>query len=334
MTRAMLLAAGLGTRLGPIGEQRPKPLLPVCDIPILRYGIANLVASGIEDIVINLHHQGALIRRELGDGSDFGARISYIEEETILGTGGGLKNALDLLDPDGVDEPFISMNGKLIFDLDIPALLAAYNSDPEALGMMVVRRTPDALQWGALDVDTGGDKLRVRNVLGEGRHMFCGVHVTRPSVMRRLPDGEACSIRQGYLPWMKNGEPVGAFEADPAWYFAEHSNPERYLESNIALLAGTELRNPPGPATGVSPTAHLDATATIRHPVKIGPGARIGANTTIGPNSVVGEKAIVEANAVIADSVVWAKTRARGVLSRTIVTPNGPINSDGVAVEA
>jgi Nucleotidyl transferase len=214
--RAMLLSAGLSTRLAPLGAALPKPLLPVCDIPILRYGVALLVGHGIRDIVINLHHRGEAIRGELGDGSALGARIRYSEEEVLLETGGGLKKALPMLDPDGRDEPFLSMNGKLIFDLDIAALIDACQRDPEVLGTMVVRRVPDALAWGAVKVETDPrrpGRARVRDILGEGEHMFTGVHVTRPSVVRRLPDGKACMIRQGYLPWMRDGGEVAAFEA-------------------------------------------------------------------------------------------------------------------------
>src|SRR5687768_8226925 len=110
----MLLCAGYGTRLGALSDERPKPMLPVCDVPIVRFGIAQLVAHGVRDIVINVHHRGDVIERELGDGSGLGARIRYSSEDVLLGTGGGLKHALALLDPDGEDAPFVSMNGKLI----------------------------------------------------------------------------------------------------------------------------------------------------------------------------------------------------------------------------
>src|SRR5262245_1305423 len=112
--RAMLLCAGLSTRLGKLGAECPKPMLPVCGLPILRDGIANLVGHGITELVINTHHLREVFERALGDGSAFGARIQYSHEPVLLGTGGGLKHALRLLDPDGRDEPFISANGKLI----------------------------------------------------------------------------------------------------------------------------------------------------------------------------------------------------------------------------
>ncbi|CAN5724202.1 NDP-sugar synthase [soil metagenome] len=301
--RAMILCAGLSTRLGKLGSERPKPMLPVCGIPILAYGITNLVAHGIRDVVINLHHKGDVIQRELGDGRTLGARISYLEEPTILGTGGGLKHALPLLDPDHTDEPVLSINGKLIVDLDITALVAAYRvSHP--IAMMVVRRVPDAKAWGAVEVAGDG---RITNILGDGEHMFCGAHVTRPSVIARLPDGECDSIRQGYLPWLRAGEPVLAYEHVEG-YFAEHFMPERYLESNWSLLAGTPLRHPPGRLAGVDPTTRIHPTAKLIEPVKICAGAVIGAHVAVGPYAVVGEGAVVERD--LARTVVWAHATA------------------------
>jgi mannose-1-phosphate guanylyltransferase len=306
--RAMLLCAGLSTRLGRVGAERPKPMLPVCGIPILAYGISNLVAHGVRDIVINTHHRGDVIHDEIGDGARFGARVQYIHEEKLLGTGGGLKHALALLDPDGTDEPFISHNGKLIFDLDIAALAEAYRTAGDILGMMVVKRVPNAKEWGAVQVERDDRGPFITNILGDGEHMFCGVHVTRPSIMARLPDGESDSIRQGYLPWLRAGERVAAFEHEGG-YFAEHSTPERYLESNWALLGGERLRNPPGALAGVDPSAVIDPSATIVEPVRICAGAHVGANVTIGPYAVVGEGARVERS--IERTVVWANAIAR-----------------------
>jgi NDP-sugar pyrophosphorylase family protein len=300
--RAMMLCAGLSTRLGALGAERPKPMLPVCGVPIIRYGIANLVAHGITEIVINTHHKGELIRNELGDGRAFGARVQYIAEPTLLGTGGGLKHALPLLDPHGRDEPFLSINGKLIFDLNITDLVAAYRTAMLAqplVGMLVVRRVPDATSWGAVDVASDG---RIVNILDEGDYMFCGAHITRPSAMARLPMGESDSIRQGYLPWLRAGQLVLAYE-HRSGYFAEHSTPERYLESNWELLRGAALRYPPTRLSGIDPTARIHHSAVIVDPVTIGAGATIGPNLTVGPYVVVGAGARIERS--VTRTVVW-----------------------------
>ncbi|CAN5882336.1 NDP-sugar synthase [soil metagenome] len=314
----MLLCAGLSTRLGKLGAERPKPMLPVCGIPILAYGIANLVAHEIRDIVINTHHRGDVIRGEIGDGRQLGARIQYIQEDVILGTGGGLKHALGLLDPDGRDEPFISHNGKLIFDLDLTALVQAYRRAGDILGMMVVQRVPNAREWGAVNVQHDDHGSYITDILGDGEHMFCGVHVTRPSVMARLPDGESDSIRQGYLPWLRGGERLAAYE-HTGGYFAEHSTPERYLESSWALLDGATLRNPPSRRlSGIDPTARVSPTATIVEPVKIGPLAQIADGITVGPYAVVGAGARVERS--ITRTVVWAGAVASADDAGSIIT--------------
>lgn len=292
-------------------------MLPVCGIPILAYGISNLVAHGVRDIVINTHHRADIIRAEIGDGAKLGARIQYIHEEQVLGTGGGLKHALALLDPEGADEPFISHNGKLIFDLDITALVDAHRAAGDVIGMMVVKRVPNAKEWGAVQVERDAAGPFITNILGEGEHMFCGVHVTRPSVMARLPDGVSDSIRQGYLPWLRAGERVGAFEHEGG-YFAEHSTPERYLESNWALLRGEKLRHPPGPLSGIDPSARIDPSATIVEPVKICANAHVGAGVTVGPFAVVGERARVERS--IERTVVWADAVVRPGENESIVT--------------
>lgn len=325
--KAMLLCAGLGTRLGALSDERPKPMLPVCDIPIVRFGIANLVAHGIKDIVINLHHRSEVFKRELGDGARFGANIQYSYERDILGTGGGLKHALSLLDPSASNEPFISCNGKLIFDLDITAVLAEFARAERlhgSLGTMVVQGVPDAETWGAVDVATAGDVPQVKNILGKGSYMFCGVHVTRPSTVARLPDGEACMIRQGYLPWIGTGAHVSAYIHRDG-YFAEHSTPERYLASNWAMLDGQRLRNPPATLVGVDPTAVIAPTAQIRQPVRIAAGARIGEGAIIGPHAVVGAGAKVAANVAIERAVVWPGATCTRSISNAIVGNLGTI---------
>jgi NDP-sugar pyrophosphorylase family protein len=326
----MILCAGLGTRLGILSDQRPKPMLPVCDRSILEFGIANLVAHGMRDIVINLHHRPDVIRGELGDGERLGARIQYIDEPVILGTGGGLKHARALLDPDGDDAPYVSLNGKLIFDVDLTGVVAAFRAalvvDPGLLGMMVVRRVKDAKAWGAVRVEHDDLGPCVTDIRGEGDHMFLGVHVTRPSIMDRLPAGEADTVGDGYLPWLRQGARVAAFE-QPRGYFAEHSTPARYLESNLALARMYQpLRYPPGRLTGVDPTARVHPDARVRGSVRIGAGAVIGADAMV-EDSIVGSGATVAAGVKLVRSVVWAGARAAADAERVIITPSGIVDA-------
>ncbi len=331
MTRAMLLCAGYGTRLRPLTDACPKPMLPVCNVPILRYGITNLVRHGIIDIVINLHYLGDVIHRDIGDGADLGARVHYIDEPDILGTGGGLKHALALLDPDGRDEPFVSMNGKLIFDVDVAGLLAAFRAAPaDTLGMMAVRPVPDAMAWGAVDVDASGVVPQVRDILGAGHYMFAGVHVTRPSVMARLPDGEACSIRQGYLPWIRADASVAAFIVKDG-YFAEHSTAKRYFNSNMAVLQMLHDGDKsygfiPAMSKDIASEAEISPQAVIIPPVCIGAGVRVAAGAQVGPNAVIGDRAVVGPGARVERAVVWAECRIDRNVRDAVVTPTAHVD--------
>jgi NDP-sugar pyrophosphorylase family protein len=150
--------------------------------------------------------------------------------------------------------------------------------------------------------------------------MFCGIHVTRPSVVRMLPEGQTCMVRQGYLPWIQSdrGE-VCSFEH--RGYFKEHSTPQLYLEGNLAVVGGAALRFPPGDTTGVHPSARVAESATILPPVRIGPDAVVEADATIGPATVIGRRATVAAGSRITRSVVWHDARAAGDLDTAIVTP-------------
>ncbi len=301
----MILAAGLGTRLWPLSDELPKPLLPVADIPLVRWALGLLRRAGIDDTVVNLHHHGDAIAAELGD------EVRYSREETILGTGGGIRRALPLLDDGG---PFVVVNGKIVCDIDLAAVLAAHRASGAA-ATLVVRPDADARRWGAIDAPADGGPIRA--LLGEGPFMFTGVHVLEPALVARLPDdSEArCIVRQGYLPWLAQGVRLHAFVH--RGYFMEHSTPERYLAGNVNVLRGAV-----GPGyDGVDPRAEVHPSARIEPPVRIGPGASVGAGAAIGPDAVVGRGARIAAGVRIIRAVVWPDARVDADATSAIVTP-------------
>ncbi len=322
--RALLLAAGFGTRLGALSDELPKPLLPVADWPLLRYNLALCAGHGVREVAVNLHHRGELIVAEL-EGRSGPVAITWSREEAILGTGGGIKKMAEWL-TDGGREPFLVVNGKVVIDVDLQRLAEVHRASG-ALATMVVREVPDAERWGEIGVDEGG---RVIRILGDGvgvaarRTMFTGVHVLSPEFARRLPDGESCAIRQGYLPALRRGAHVESYLYQG--YFQEHSTPERYLDGNRAVLGGAvRLRHPPGPLVGVDESAEIGPGVTLVEPYRVGPGAMVGAGATVGPFAVIGRGARVEDVACVSDSVVWPGAEVRGTVERAIVTPRGVV---------
>jgi NDP-sugar pyrophosphorylase family protein len=305
----MILAAGLGSRLGGLSDLRPKPLLPVCDVPLIRYALALLRGHGIADVIVNLHHKGELIEAELGDD------VSYSRETRILGTGGGILKAAPFFG----GQPFVVANGKIVFDLDLDAVLAHHRATG-AVATLVVRADPDAARWGAIDVTADG---LVRGMLGPGDHMFTGVHVIDPALLALLPEGESCIVRQGYLPALAKHMRIAAYVAPG--YFFEHSTPARYLEGNLNLLLGrATLPHPPSPLRGVHATATVAPGATIAEAALVAAAAVIGEGATIGPGTVIGHHAIIAPGSHLERAIVWPRTTVTaGTYADTILTPDG-----------
>ena len=319
--KAMLLAAGRSTRLGVLGQSLPKPLVPVCGYPAIRFGIAACARAGFRDIVINLHHQGDLIRAALGDGQRVGVRITYSDEPEILGTGGGIANAQSLLG----DGPVLVMNAKVVADVDLPLLVDAHEASG-ADATLLLHPDPEPRRWGAIATDAEGRVVRIldadipRPAIGPVLEwMFTGIQVIGPRIRERLKPVFSDSVRDGYIPALKEGADIRAMVLPG--YFAEHSTPARYLAGNIALLRKPDqLPNPPGPLVGRDPGARVDETARLIEPFRIEAGATIGPGAIVGPDVVIGAEAGVLAGARLRRAVVWPGAVVSDEISDAIVT--------------
>jgi mannose-1-phosphate guanylyltransferase len=324
--QVMLLAAGRSTRLGDLGTVLPKPLVPICGYPAITFALALCRKAGLLDVVVNLHHHGALIRRELGDGARFGVSLRYSDEEELLGTGGGLVHARPLFRPG----PVLVMNGKVVADIDLAKVVAAHRAAPAGTeATMVLRQDPNIDQWSPVGVDATSRVVSLRHQRTDHTpvgsitdRMFTGVHVLEPALLDRLPAGVSDVIGDAYIPALRAGARIQSLTM--AGYFAEHSTPERYLAGNLALLRAPALvPTPPGPLLGIDPTASIHARARVTMPVRIGPGAVIEDGAVIGPDAVIGAGARVLPGTRVEKAVVWAGAVASGTVSGTVITGAG-----------
>lgn len=308
--RAMILAAGFGTRLGELSKIRPKPMLPICGAPLVRWAALWLRAQGVRELVINLHHLGEQIEAELGDGSALGLAIAYSHEDgLILGTGGGLRHARRLLD-DGHDTPIVVVNGKILVDLALAPVLAAHRRR-RAEATMVLRPDAEGIWGGSLagDPETG----TLATFLGETRAganpgppmMFTGVHLIQPSFLDRVPpEGEQCIVRTAYRQLF--ADPRGIDVHTHTGYWWEHSTVERYLQGIANLLDGrADLPWAEHPLTGVAPSATVDPSATLEPRIHVGPHATIGPGTSLGPHVQIGAGATVGPGLHLERAAVW-----------------------------
>lgn len=261
----MVLCAGLGTRLRPLTDELPKPLVPIAGVPLVIRTLQQLRAAGVQRVVVNLHHLGARIQEALGGGERLGLAVEYrVEEPEILGTGGGVRNALAFFG----DEPFLLVNGDVVIDADFAALFAAHVGSGAA-ATILVREVPDATRWGAIEVDEGG---WVRRMLSEGPEqaglratMFTGVHVIDPVRVGPLLPREGCIVRSAYRALVPRGE-VHAVLHDGRFF--DVGTPGRYLDANLAIAGARAV---------VDPAAHVAAGVRLDR-VVVWAGARVDAD--------------------------------------------------------
>ncbi len=326
--QVMILAAGRSTRLGPLGMALPKPLIPICGYPAITYALALCRQADLHDIVINLHHHGDKIGGLLEDGSRFGVKLRYSYEEELLGTGGGVRKARPMFQ----SQPVLIVNGKIAADIDLRAVIAAHQAAPAGtVATMVLREDPHPELWAPIEVDKEGMVRSIRGQHPAHKHraalsprMFTGVHVVESALLDRLPEGVSDMIGDAYLPALLAGERIGSMTMNG--YFAEHSTPERYLAGNLDLLANpTRLPHPPGALVGVDAGAQVDPSARILDPVRVAAGAVIEASAVVGPGAVICGGARVAAGAQVVRSVVWPGAVARGNLTDSILTCDGPV---------
>jgi NDP-sugar pyrophosphorylase family protein len=322
----MLLAAGRSTRLGPLGLTLPKPLVPVCGFPAIRFGLHAATRAGARRVVVNVFHRGDLVQAVLGDGRSVGPEIVFSVEEELLGTGGGLAKARALFAPG----PVLVMNAKVVANLDLAGLAAAHTAGG-GVATMLLRDDPDPRKWGAIATDATGRVVGILDARSprpaEGpvtERMFTGVHIVEPALLDRLQPVVCDVIRDAYIPALLAGETIRTVRSPG--YFAENSTPERYLATNLALLREPALlSDPPGPLVGVDPSATIHAEARVVLPCRIDAGAVVERGAEVGPDVALGMNALVTAGTRIQRAVVWPGTTVSGDLSDAVATPTGTV---------
>lgn len=227
--KAMILAAGMGTRLRPLTDSQPKALVQVVGRPLLEHTIRRLALNGVTEIIINAHHFARQITDFLDMRKRFGLRIEVSVEEELLGTGGGLQKAAWFFD-DG--QPFILHNVDVLSDLDLNSMIAAHR-DSGALATLAVRQRSTS-RYLLFDADgqlVGWKRISKGSARGRGvvarqyvrpgngaitPLSFMGIHVLSPRILERLTETPPFSIRDAYLRLAAEGERILAFRADTA----------------------------------------------------------------------------------------------------------------------
>ena len=275
--RALILAAGLGTRLRPLTQLRAKAAVPVNGTPLVSRVVSWLVSHGITDLVVNLHHQPASIARVVGDGREAGARVRYSWEQPVLGSAGGPRHALPLL-VDGIDDraregSFLVVNGDTLTDVDPPSVLRAHERSG-ALVTMALIRNPDPARYGGVAVEDGWITGFTRPGTGGPSYHFIGVQAARAAAFASLEDGVPAESVMGLYPRLLRERPgaLAAYVADSS--FSDIGTPADYLHTSLAFAEAEGSRLVDRRDSSIAPTARLERTI-VWDGVSIGAGAQL-----------------------------------------------------------
>ncbi len=308
--RAVILAGGEGTRLRPLTLSTPKPVVPVVDRPFLRHQLDLLGKAGVREVVFSVAYRPERVEAVFGDGSALGVRIRYAVEDTPLGTGGAVRNALDML-----DERTVVMNGDVLTDVDLASLVERHVA-AGASASILLTPVPNPAAYGLVETDAGGRVLRFREKPKPEEittdTINAGIYVLETRVLDLIPPGVNHSIERGFFPaLLARGDLVlGPVHRG---YWIDIGTPAKYLQVHQDILSGrfpVALQAERVRGGFVAPGARIDAAARLEPPFYVGPECEVEAGACLGPDAVLTGGVRVRAGASVKLSVLWPGAEA------------------------
>ena len=316
--RAMILAAGLGTRLRPITYSRPKPMVPVLNRPVMEHIVRLLAGHGFREVIANLHWFPDLIRGHFGDGGEFGIELSYSEEEQLLGTSGGVRKAAAFL-----GDSFLVISGDALTDIDLAAMRDFHESH-DGIATLATRRVQDTSQFGVVITGADGrvqgfqEKPPPAEALSDLAN--CGIYMFRSEVFEHFPQPGASKAAgkddpDGFADWAMDvfpallGADIPFYSHEIDAYWNDIGNLEELRQGNFDALAGTVEVEPGQPEVSEGVRSGSDLSGVeVDPPALIGSGAELGEGVRLLGPVVVGDGCRIGAGAVVGASILLEGT--------------------------
>lgn len=321
------MAGGEGSRLRPLTCDRPKPLVPVCNRPVLSYILDLLAQHGFQEVFLTLGYKPAAISSLYGD-SYAGMRLHYVVEETPLGTAGGVAALREHL-----DGTFVVVSGDALTDVDLTALLDFHRRNG-AVATLAMTRVESPLEYGVIMTDRAGRIRRFLEKPGWGEvfsdTVNTGIYVLESSILNGVPADRMYDFSKDLFPsLLQAGAPLYATVADGYW--CDIGDSAAYLQANLDLLQGRLRFSPPGRQVvpGVWVAGEVPLGLLVDGPALIGEGCRLGPGTRLEAGAVLGPGTVADAGAVLRRSVTWS-----GVHIGAEATLVGAVVCDGAALGA
>jgi len=292
VTKAFLLGAGLGTRLQPLTNALPKPLIPVFHRPLIHYALDHCLAAGIREFAINTHYLPDKWRDFFPESTYRGASLTFVHEAELLETGGGIKNIEAWI----AGEPLLVYNGDILAGIQLDKLIGTHLASGR-LATLAVRSHGPACHL-ALDGTVVTD---IHHMLGvaEGTHQFAGIYCIDPGLLARLPANEKVSIIPTFLDLARERALGASLHDEGPWL--DLGTREAYLDAHREAALGPPIHF----------EARLDSTAAVEASV-VGPGASIGPDAAV-LNSILWPNTEVAAGAQLTNCIVYSSTPVTGI---------------------
>lgn len=338
--KAVVMAGGEGTRLRPLTSTRPKPLTPVANKPVMHHIVDLLRAHGLTRIVATVHYLADEIESYFGDGSQYGVEMSYVVEDTPLGTAGAVKLGEEQL----AGGPFIVISGDALTDIDVTAVVEQHKRWGSK-ATIVLQRVENPLEFGVVITD---DNSRITRFLEKpswsevfSDTINTGIYVLEPEVLGYMEAGQVYDFSKDIFPRMLvDGVPMYGYVTDDYW--TDIGNLQQYRQANYDALAGKVRLQIPGTqirsGVWVDEGSQIDPSASLHGPVAIGRNCTIGPRAVIEEYTAIGDATIVETEANVHRAIVWddcyigkgAKLTACTICDRNIVKENASVQEGAV----
>lgn len=334
--KAVIMAGGQGSRLRPLTCDKPKPMMPIVNRPMMEYIIELLAKHSITDIAVTTCYLPEVIEDYFGDGAAWGVRLHYYREETPLGTAGSVKNAADFL-----NEPFIVISGDALTDFDLQAAVT-YHREKRALATLVLTRVESPLEYGVVFTNDQGRIERFLEKPAWGQvfsdTVNTGIYVLEPEVLSYIPAHIQFDFSKDLFPvLLHNQAPLYGYVATGYW--SDIGNLEQYRQAHYDVLDKKVTVKLPGiiqDGIWVERGVSIHPEAIVESPAVLGRGCRVERHAHIGPYTVVGANSFVGRESSCKRAILWNNVHVdTGVeLRGTVVCDHATFQARARAFEA
>ncbi len=310
--KAVVMAGGFGTRIQPLTNSLPKPMLPVVGRPMMEHIMLQLKAVGIQEFVVLLYFKPEVVKEHFGDGSRLGIKIDYVLPDDDYGTAGAVKKAEGLL-----DEPFVIVSGDLITDFDFEKIIAFHEERKSKL-TITLTSVADPLQFGVVIADKRGEIQRFLEKPGWGEvfsdTINTGIYVCEPEILSHIPENSNYDFSKDLFPKLM-AEGITLWGHNAKGYWRDVGNPQSYREAIndiLNLKTGVTL---PGKRVKVGEgVAYVQSETTLPKDLSIEGTAVIGQSVKLGKavtlkNSVIGDHSVIDRRVKLEECTLWERVR-------------------------